>query len=425
MVVKVVENAMIIDSSLYQGRCKCGREHTVVTQAAIIAEGCLLNFEKYMEEYGIDGKRCVLYGANSYKATEGKHPRAEQELILNPEDLHADERSTAFALERIEEDVKVLIAVGSGTIHDITRFCAHERGIRFVSCPTAASVDGFCSTVASMTWCGYKKTVTAVAPELVIADVEVIREAPPELVRSGIGDIMAKYIALADWEISHRVAGEYLCPTIYGLTKKATDIVMESIPGICRGESDAYAHVTYALIISGIAMQMIGNSRPASGAEHHISHMIEMGPQKLKVRFQALHGEKTGVGALVASREYHRLRKINHITPFLKDYTGIPEKTVKEYFGGDLAEAVMKENEEDCLSALTREKLSEHWEEIRDILERVPKEEFLYGLLEQLDAKRSLEDIGISEEDRQNVLEYSPLVRNRLTLMRMRRMINA
>lgn len=414
---------MIIDSSVYQGRCVCGREHVMVTRAAIIEQDCLFNFETYMEQYGIKGKRCVIYGENSYKATEGKHPQADQELIMNPHGLHADEISTAYALERIEDDVEVLVAVGSGTIHDITRFCAHQRGIRFVSCPTAASVDGFCSTVASMTWYGYKKTMTAVAPEIVIADVEVIKNAPSELIKSGIGDIMAKYIALSDWEISHKLTGEYFCPAIFNLTKKATDVVMESIPGVCKGEAEAYANVTYALIISGLAMQMIGNSRPASGAEHHISHLIEMEPKELSVRFPALHGEKTGVGTLVAAREYHRLGKIKDIKPFLIDYQDMSAEAIKGYFGGELAEAIIRENEKDCLAGVTREQLAEHWNEILEILERLPQEEYYYNFLQQLDAKRSLEDIGISEEDRPAVLKFSAVVRNRLTLMRIRRMI--
>lgn len=416
---------MIFNSSVYRSHCACGKEHQMVTRTAIIEWDCLLNFETYLEQNGIKGKRCAIYGKNSYRATEGKHPYAEQEIILDPDGLHADEVSTTFVLERIEDDVEVLIAVGSGTVHDITRYCAFKRNCRFVSCPTAASVDGFCSTVASMTWYGYKKTMTAVAPEIVIADVEVIKNAPPELIRSGIGDIMAKYIALADWEISHRLTGEYICPVIFDLMKKAIDIVMDSIPGVCAGERDAFANVTYALIISGIAMQMIGNSRPASGAEHHVSHLIEMRPKELKVRFPALHGEKTGVGTLVAAREYHRLEAIDDIRPYLKDYADISEETIRAYFGGELAEAIIKENQFDCLASVTPEALAERWDEIRAILRDIPREQYFRDLLIQLDAKRSLEDIGISESDRADVLKYSPLVRNRLTFMRIRRMITA
>ena len=414
---------MFIDCSKYAGKCACGREHTMETRAAVIEPGCLFEFEKYMAEFGVTGNRCALYGENSYAATADRHPRAEQQIVLDPTGLHANEISTAEVLAKLEGDVEVIVAVGSGTIHDIARFCAHERGIRFVSCPTGASVDGFCSTVAAMTWYGFKKTLPAVAPEIVLADTEIIKNAPMELVRSGVGDIMAKYTALADWKMAHVLTNELLCEKIYSIMQDAADTVMQSVPGIVRGEESAYADVTYALIMSGIAMQMMGNSRPASGAEHHISHMIEMEPEAFPVKFPAMHGEKTGVGSLIAVREYKRLAKIEDITPYITDYTPIPEEHFRKFFGERLADSLMKENENDCLAKVSREKLSASWGELRRIIDELPTEEYLYGLLEMLDAKRDLASIGVEESELPVLLKNSPLVRNRLTLMRTRRMM--
>ena len=414
---------MFIDCSKYAGKCACGREHTMETRAAVIEPGCLFEFEKYMAQFGVTGKRCALYGENSYAATADRHPRAEQKIVLDPTGLHANEISTAEVLAKLEGDVEVIVAVGSGTIHDIARFCAHERGIRFVSCPTGASVDGFCSTVAAMTWYGFKKTLPAVAPEIVLADTEIIKNAPMELVRSGVGDIMAKYTALADWKMAHVLTNELLCEKIYSIMQDAADTVMQSVPGIVRGEESAYADVTYALIMSGIAMQMMGNSRPASGAEHHISHMIEMEPEAFPVKFPAMHGEKTGVGSLIAVREYKRLAKIEDITPYITDYAPIPEEHFRKFFGERLADSLIKENENDCLAKVSREKLSASWGELRHIIDELPTEEYLYGLLEMLDAKRDLASIGVEESELPVLLKNSPLVRNRLTLMRTRRMM--
>ena len=414
---------MFIDCSKYAGKCACGREHTMETRAAVIEPGCLFEFEKYMAQFGVTGKRCALYGENSYAATADRHPRAEQKIVLDPTGLHANEISTAEVLAKLEGDVEVIVAVGSGTIHDIARFCAHERGIRFVSCPTGASVDGFCSTVAAMTWYGFKKTLPAVAPEIVLADTEIIKNAPMELVRSGVGDIMAKYTALADWKMAHVLTNELLCEKFYSIMQNAADTVMQSVPGIVRGEESAYADVTYALIMSGIAMQMMGNSRPASGAEHHISHMIEMEPEAFPVKFPAMHGEKTGVGSLIAVREYKRLAKIEDITPYITDYAPIPEEHFRKFFGERLADSLIKENENDCLAKVSREKLSASWGELRHIIDELPTEEYLYGLLEMLDAKRDLASIGVEESELPVLLKNSPLVRNRLTLMRTRRMM--
>ena len=415
---------MIHFFSEYSGKCSCGRTHDLVTRAAVIEPGCLRDFEKYMEEFGITGKRCALYGENGYRATADRHPFVQQEIILNPEGLHADEISTAEVLAKMEEDVEVIIAVGSGTIHDIARFCAHERGIRFVSCVTGASVDGFCSTVAAMTWYGYKKTLPAVAPEIVIADTDIIKNAPIELVRSGVGDIAAKYTALCDWKISTAVTGEYFCQRIHDLMAEAADTVMKSIPGIVAGEDEAYSNITYALLLSGIAMQMIGNSRPASGCEHHISHLIEMEPEKLAVKFPAMHGEKTGVASIYGITEYKRLAKIEDITPYLSDYNPFPADDLCSFFGKKLAPAILKENEKDCLSAVTKENLAKAWPTIRKLIGELPEAEVLEGLLVQLGAKHTLNEIGVTEADKDLLMKYSPMVRNRLTLMRMKRMIS-
>ena len=415
---------MFVDSTKFSGRCSCGREHDMVTKAAVIESGALFRFEKYAERFGITGKRCVLYDENTYAATEDRHPKGEQELIMYPENLHANEISTAWVLERLEEDVEVIIAVGSGTVHDVARFCAHERGIRFVSCPTGASVDGFCSTVAAMTWHGFKKTLPAVAPEVVIADTDIIKNAPDELVRSGVGDILAKYTALADWKMAHILTGEYYCERIAEITQQAADAVVESLDGILTGDPEAYEKVTYALVMSGIAMQMMGNSRPASGSEHHVSHLIEMDPSGLDVRFQALHGEKTGVGSVVALKEYKRLAAIEDIAPYAKDYAPVPEGVIRDYFGEKLADSIITENAEDCLAALDKQTLIDKWPDVRAVVDSLPSSEEVYSLLEKISAKRSLEEIGVTEADKDAILKYSPLVRNRLTLMRVRRMLD-
>lgn len=416
--------SIIVDSSAYNGICSCGREHSMVTQAAVIEKDSLLRFEELTQQYGIGGKCCALYGENSYAATADRHPKAEQEIVLRSEELHSDEKSTAEVLERLEKDVEVLIAVGSGTIHDIARFCAHKRGIRFVSCPTAASVDGFCSNVAAMTWYGYKKTVNAVAPEIVIADSEIIKNAPFEMVCSGVGDIMAKYTALAEWEISHAVTGEYLCRRTYEITRSAADTVMKSVLGLLCGEYEAFENVTYALLMSGIAMQMMGNSRPASGAEHHISHMIEMGPKKFEVLFPAMHGEKTGVGTILAAKEYYRMAETEDISQRALVYKPVSDTYLLDFFGEELAESVIDENREDCLAQVTPEALVKNWQRVREIIWKIPPPETLYAQLEKLEAKRDPEDIGITSNQIETLLEYSPLVRNRVTLMRMRRMLN-
>lgn len=410
---------MIIDSAVYGGKCTCGREHPMDTKLSVVESGCLNRLDEYIGRCGLSGFRAVIYDENTCR-TAGMVPiRADQQIILDPENLHANEHGVQMVMDQLSEQADYLVAVGSGTIHDITRYCAYLRKIPFVSCPTAASVDGFCSSVAAMTWEGAKKTLTAVAPTLVVADLNVIKQAPIRLARSGFGDMIGKYIALAEWRIGHILTGEFYCSRIAELTQQATRDVLDSADGIVAGATEAYEKLIGGLLLSGIAMQMMGNSRPASGAEHHISHCIEMEPEGLGVHSDALHGEKVGVGTLIAVREYHRLAQLP--AESWNDYPGIDETQIQRVFGQKLSRQIREENRNDAAAGISGEQIRKNWEQIRQELDKIPEERVLLAAYERLGVKSTLPDIQVDASMEQRLLEDSPLVRNRLTLMRLRR----
>lgn len=410
---------MIIEGKNYNGTCVCGREHTMVTQFCIVEAGCMSGIMEYIKESGLQGSAAAIYDTNTYHAEGLIRPVVDQEIILPAEGLHADNHGVALALEQLADQCDYLIAIGSGTIHDIVRYCAYQRNIPFVSCPTAASVDGFCSSVAAMTWDGFKKTFTAVAPRIVVADLNIISKAPAFLTNSGFGDMIGKFIALADWKIANILTGEYFCPVICDMTQKATEAVMESAEAIKNGHPDSYEKLVYGLLLSGLAMQLLGNSRCASGAEHHISHLIEMQPEGLELKSDALHGEKVGVGTLIACREYHRIRENGKIT--WKDYSGADEELIKKVFGEKLYESILKENEEDCGGEITAQVLEENYEKISKIIAEIPTYEELLEKYTVLGVKSTPAEIGVDEKKVGEIMAYSPFVRNRLTLMRLRR----
>jgi len=412
---------MIIDSKKYNGICFCGRSHKMTTDFCVIEAGGLANIDEYIRRSGLKGIAVSIYDENTYNATAGMHPKADKEIILPPENLHADNHGVLAATEQLPENCDYLIAIGSGTIHDITRYCAYKKGIPFVSCPTAASVDGFCSSVAAMTWNGFKKTFEAAAPRIVIADLNIISKAPRFLTNAGFGDMIGKFIALADWKIAHILTDEYFCATIHDMTMEAAKAVTECAQAIKDGDITAYEKLSYGLCMSGLAMQMLGNSRCASGAEHHISHLIEMQPEGLGVKSDALHGEKVGVGTLIASREYHRLVADKNI--LWADYREASDNYIKAMFGRNLSGAIIAENSSDCASGISAERIMDHLNGICDVINTIPTYDELIEKYRLLGAKWALSDIDVPEEKLDILLEYSPLVRNRLTLMRLRRAI--
>ena len=411
---------MIIDSLQYNGLCSCGREHKMQTEFCIVENGCLKEIDKYLNKYELKGYTVAVYDKNTYAATADRHPAVDADVILDPTDLHANEHGVDYLMENLPKNAEILIAIGSGTIHDLTRYCAYTMGVDFVSCPTAASVDGFCSSVAAMTWHGCKKTLTAVSPRIVVADVDIIKNAPIRLAKSGFGDMIGKYVALTDWKLGSILLNEFYCKRIADMTLNATEEVLNSIGGIIAGEDAAYEKLTYGLLLSGLAMQMMGNSRPASGAEHHISHLIEMSPKGLGVSSDALHGEKVGVGTLLAIEEYQRLASL---TPEFIDYPGISTEAVLEIFEGDMANEIFGENRTDAAKDVTAKILEENWQKVRGEIEKLPKIDDLRSTYEKFNILSRLSDIDVDENKAKDLLKYSPMVRNRLTLMRLRRAI--
>lgn len=413
---------MRIDSLQYSGACSCGREHRMTTALCVIDSGCLKQLDTYLAEYGVGGFTVAVYDQNTYRATADRHPAVDAEVVLDPTDLHANEKGVDALMERLPQGVRVLIAIGAGTVHDITRYCAYQLGAEFISCPTAASVDGFCSSVAAMTWHGCKKTLTATAPKLVIADTDIIKNAPMRLTRSGFGDMIGKYIALTDWKIAHILNGEFYCETIANMTMDATRAVTEAAEGIVNGEAAAYEKLTYGLLLSGLAMQMMGNSRPASGAEHHIAHLIEMSPPGFGLSSTALHGEKVGVGTMLLLGRYKSLSKT--ATTFL-DYTSYTPDFFVATFGEDMASELLKENEKDSAAGITGERMRSCWPEICAELSALPDAAEMQRIYATLGVKSTLQEIEVEEALTERLLTYSHLVRNRLTLMRLAKCIMA
>ncbi len=411
---------MIIDAKKLNGVCSCGKEHEMFTEFAIVESGCLKDFDTYRKKYNLDGVATAIYDENTYLATADRHVNAVKEIILPQKNLHANEKAVQIVLDNYPEHTEVLVAVGSGTVHDITRYVAHLKGIPFISCPTAASVDGFCSSVAAMTWEGCKKTFPAVAPKIVIADTDVIAKAPLDMAKSGFGDMIGKYISLADWKIANVVTDEYICPRICDMTMDATATVLDCADKLKNGDKDGFEKLAYGLILSGLAMQLSGNSRPASASEHHISHLIEMQPKGLDVSSDAMHGEKVGVATIILSGVYHKIA--NSRVEFL-DYQPYSEEFIYKMFGDELTRQIMQENKGDTAIGVTKEKLESCFDRIKEIISEIPTQERLIEIYDNLGVKKTLSDIDVDQDKLDLILEYAPCVRTRLTFLRLKKAI--
>lgn len=416
---------MRVDINKFIGFCGCGKEHKIMVKDIIIESEAIKKLSMIMEKEGFKNIT-IICDENTYAAAgeEIKEIIPKGKFInLKSENLHANEIAVQKVYECLSVENDVLIALGSGTIHDITRYVAYNKDIPFISVPTAASVDGFVSTVAAMTWRGYKKTFTAVSPIYVVADTDIFKEAPYRLTASGVSDLIGKYTALVDWKISSIVIGEYICNKVCNMEIDAVNKLCECVDDLVLGKLEAYEQLMYALILSGLAMQIIGNSRPASGAEHHMSHLWEM--EVINKHLDAYHGEKVSVGLILVMEEYKKIKKsIENGRCRVKKYYGLEEDMLKEVFKSrEMYDSIMKENTPDPLLNVNKVILQNRLESVAEILEKLPTLDFVKDTLKRAKAVTTLEEIGLSNDVKQNSIRVSPYVRNRLTLMRISKML--
>ena len=411
---------MIMDCEKYVGKCVCGRDHELETKKVVVEYGAINNFEQYMADVGLAGKkRAVIYDTVIYKLTEGKHVAADQEIVLEANGLRAEDTVIEEMMKKLDNP-EVIVAYGAGTIMDFGRYPAYKLGIPFVAIPTLASSDGFTANICSAILNGQKKSTPMCAPVLVVADLDIIKGAPARLVASGINDILSKYISLFDWKVSHLVAGEYYCPMVADLAQEALDIMREAADKYAATGVADHEAMTMAQMKSGLTMQLLNHSRAASGAEHLMAHLVEMKPPRFESA-HGMHGQCVGVGTYLCAKEYHYLASLP--TPKAKPFEPLTRAWVDEKFG-PLADGIMKENENDVLGTFDPQNIVDHWDEIRAIIAEIPSAEELAALCEKLGAFYKPEQIGIDPALSEDMLSVSAAIRNRLTLIRMRRVLD-
>jgi glycerol-1-phosphate dehydrogenase [NAD(P)+] len=189
------------------------------------------------------------------------------------------------------------IAVGAGVVNDVVKYAAHVAGLPYVSVPTAASMDGYAASGAAMLDGGFKRTLVCAPPIAIVADLDVIARAPARMAAWGYGDLAGKVIAGVDWILADAVGEEPLDPTAFALVQDNVKVWLSGSDRIAAQDVEALRGLMNGLLISGFAMQLHGNSRPASGSEHQLSHVWEMDRLTLDGA-PAAHGACVGVGTV-------------------------------------------------------------------------------------------------------------------------------
>ncbi len=228
-----------------------------------------------------------------------------KQVVFTDEEVVADAAHVLDVLVEADRQERIFIAVGSGTLTDITRFSSHRTKTSFISVPTAPSVDGFASIGAPLIIHGVKITVICHAPIALFADIDTLAHAPRAMIAAGFADMLGKLTSIADWRIGHLLWNEPYQEPIAERTLAAVKLCTDNAAAIGQASPDAVRILLDALLESGYCMLDFGSSRPASGAEHHYSHYWEMMLLR-QGRPAILHGAKVGVATALVAGLYAR-----------------------------------------------------------------------------------------------------------------------
>ncbi|MBQ4141354.1 MAG: sn-glycerol-1-phosphate dehydrogenase [Clostridia bacterium] len=354
--------------------CSCGRIHRCDIGCVDIGIGALERLPGNLEGY----KNLLMVADSNTYAVCGERVKALLGeklggvcLFVTDDLLVPDEESIAAVESKMTDKTDLILGIGSGVINDICKYVSFYNKIKSGIVATAPSMDGFASSGAAMILGGMKVTVTTHAPDVIIGDTEILKNAPIDMIRSGYADIIGKYSALCDWKLSALINGEYLCPEVYDLVKEKTDLIRSLARDIAERKDGAIEELMRDLVLIGVTLTLLSTTRPGSGSEHHLSHFFEItGILEDKPYF--LHGTDVGYSTVVTARLREEIRSFA-IPTFSSVSDKVREECYEKIYGAIAPEVSELQKSAgryaNSLSKVYRKK----WDEVIAILSECPK----------------------------------------------------
>ena len=258
--------------------CKCGKKHLCDIEYIYVEKGAIARLEELCRD---KEKIVIVADENTYEAVGNKVDNAlcgkilEKVVFSGKTVLIPNEDAIEKVSEKLE-GVELILGIGSGVIQDLCKCVSLYSKIPYMIVATAPSMDGYASTGAAMILKGMKETVPAGLPRAIVADIDILKDAPMEMIKAGYGDIIGKYSALCDWLLSREINNEYFCQYIYDTTMKMVEDTLKVAKGLLQRDEESIKILMESLVVVGIMMSFAGSSRPASGSEHHLSHFFEI-----------------------------------------------------------------------------------------------------------------------------------------------------
>lgn len=344
------------------------------------------------------------------------------------EHFHAEWKYVEMVDAVLDRTGAVAVSVGSGVINDLCKLASHHHGQSYLSCPTAASVDGYSSFGASISFEGLKQTFECPAPVAIVADIDIIAEAPARMTAAGYADLAAKIPAGAEWMIADLWGTEPIHQEAWHMLQDCIDEMLEDAEGVARGDRKAISLLFEGLTLSGFAMQAARSSRPASCTDHLFSHYLDMTGHTFNGELQS-HGFQVAIGTLTMCAFFDEFLKMDLSSIDIdKCVAGWPtleqeQERARRIFAdfvdpefGAKQIALKYHDKEEVREQLT--KVRDGWPGFRD---RLRAQVYPFGKMQALfrtvGAPSDPSDIGVSREKLLSIVPYTQLMRYRINLL--------
>ena len=413
--------------------CPCGRNHTIAIDEVVIGSGVVDRLPEFVRKYG--KKPFVVADVNTFAAAGEKVC-----AVLNTADiscgsfvfkdaaLEPDEKAVGAAFMHYDKTCDVIVGVGSGVINDICKILSNLTEKPYIIVATAPSMDGYASATSSMSRDGVKISLNSRCADVIIGDTDILKTAPQHMLKSGLGDMLAKYVSIAEWRIAHLITGEYYCEEVAQLIRGAVKKCVDNAVGLLMGEDAAIEAVFEGLVIGGVAMAYAGVSRPASGVEHYFSHVWDMRGLEFGTKVD-LHGIQCAMATMKAVELYE---KVMEVTPdYAKAKTYVDDfdlenwnGQLREFLGSSAETMIELEKKEGKYRKDTHAArftiIEKNWPAIQEILrQELPAKEDLCKLMDTVGISRDLAAIGVDSETAKMTFRATKDIRDKYVLSRL------
>lgn len=409
-------------------KCACGKVHKAGFSRVIIESGAINRVPEVVRSYG--AKKVFLLADHFTYAAAGERVAGVLEAAGIPftvyclpgeERIEPDEHAVGSVAMHFDYACDLILGVGSGVVNDIGKIIANLTNRQYVIFGTAPSMDGYASATSSTIRDSLKVSLDSRVPDTVIGDLDILAQAPMRMILSGLGDMLAKYISIAEWRISHIINGEYYCERVAELVNEGLAACMDNLAGIAKRDKSAIAAVMNGMVLSGIAANYAGVSRPASGMEHYLSHICDMRGVEFGLPFD-LHGIQCGAATVICLGIYKQLRDVKpdrekalaYVERF--SYPAWAEK-LHAWLGksGDVmaANEARERKYDKELHRARLERIIAHWDKIEAVIHSLPLPEEIVPRLQAIGLPVSFAELGFSAEETKNAILFSKDVRDK------------